>query len=61
MRQDATDLQLLQELPAVLVQSCLALDAPDTNPAEVQFLSGAVAMEICGRFGVPLPNGCEAL
>lgn len=61
VRQDATDLQLLQELPAVLVQSCLALDAPDTNPAEVQFLSGAVAMEICGRFGVPLPDGSEAL
>ncbi len=53
VRQGTTDLQLLQELPAVLVRSCLAMDAPDTAPAEVNFLSGAVTLEICGRFGVP--------
>ena len=53
VRQEATDLQLLQELPAVLVRSCLAMDAPETDPAEVNFLSGAVGLEICGRFGVP--------
>lgn len=56
---EATDLQLLQELPSVLVQSCLALDAPDTNPAEVRFLSGAAALEVCGRFGISAPASSD--
>lgn len=57
----ASDIQLLQELPAVVVQSCLDLDAPDTNPAEVRFLSGAAALEVCGRFGIPAPSSSDTL
>ena len=50
---------LLQELPAVLVQSCLALDAPDTHAAEARFLSDAVALEVCGRLGIPAPAASD--
>lgn len=56
---EATDLQLLQELPALLVQSCLALDAPDTHAAEARFLSDAVALEVCGRLGIPAPAASD--
>lgn len=61
VHREATDLQLLQELPAVLIQSCLALDAPDTDPAEVRFLSEAVALEVCGRLGLPVHEESDTL
>lgn len=59
--EEASDIQLLQELPAAVVQSCLALDAPDTDAAEVRFLAGAAALEVCGRLGVPASPGCDTL
>ena len=61
VRKDASDMELLQALPAALVQSRLAMDAPDTRPDEIRFLSCAAALEVCGRFGLPAPAESDVL